>query len=93
VIEADSIAAAVRALMAPRSATEWTEPPLSSGVLGGMAGERTAKAKTWPDSPRASTTQFNTGGYCYFQGIVGAHSLPLQLVFAHRTADTLKQVV
>jgi hypothetical protein len=52
VIEADPIAAAVRALMATR--TEWTGTASELlGALGEMAGERVAKAKTWPDSPRA----------------------------------------
>jgi len=52
VIEADPIAAAVRALMAAR--TEWTGTASELlGALGEMAGERVAKAKTWPDSPRA----------------------------------------
>lgn len=52
VIEADPIAAAVRALMAAR--TEWTGTASELlGALAEMAGERVAKAKTWPDSPRA----------------------------------------
>lgn len=52
VIEADPIAAAVRALMAAQ--TEWTGTASKLlGALGEMAGERVAKAKTWPDSPRA----------------------------------------
>jgi hypothetical protein len=52
VIEADPIAAAVRALMAAR--TEWagTASELLD-ALAEQAGERVAKAKTWPDSPRA----------------------------------------
>ena len=52
VIDADPIAAAVRALMAARP--EWTGT--ASGLLGALAetaGDRVAKAKTWPDSPRA----------------------------------------
>src|SRR5512132_1340550 len=52
VIDADPIAAATRAFMAPR--TEWTGT--ASGLLGALAeaaGERAAKSKTWPDSPRA----------------------------------------
>jgi hypothetical protein len=52
VIEADPIAAAVRALMAAR--TNWTGT--ASELLGALAeeaGERVAKAKIWPDSPRA----------------------------------------
>jgi hypothetical protein len=52
VIDADPIAAAVRALMAKR--TEWTGT--ASNILAALAeaaGERVAKAKTWPDSPRA----------------------------------------
>jgi len=52
VIDADPIAAAVRALMHAR--TEWTGT--ASDLLGAlveMAGERVTKAKTWPDSPRA----------------------------------------
>jgi hypothetical protein len=52
IIEADPIAAAVRAMMAGR--TEWTGT--ASELLGALteqAGDRIAKAKTWPDSPRA----------------------------------------
>ena len=52
VIDADPIAAAVRAVMATR--TEWTGT--ASDLLGALAeaaGERVAKSKTWPDSPRA----------------------------------------
>ena len=51
-IDADPIATAVRALMATR--TEWTGT--ASDLLGALAevvGERVAKSKTWPDSPRA----------------------------------------
>lgn len=52
VIDADPVAAAVRALMATR--TEWTGTASELlSALGEMAGERVAKAKTWPDSPRA----------------------------------------
>jgi hypothetical protein len=52
VIEADPVAAAVRAMMAER--TEWTGT--ASDLLGALAeeaGERVAKLKTWPASPRA----------------------------------------
>jgi hypothetical protein len=52
VIDADPIAAAVRAVMATR--TEWTGT--ASDLLGALAeaaGERVSKTKTWPDSPRA----------------------------------------
>ncbi len=52
VIDADPIAAAVRALM--QSRTEWTGTASDLlGALAEMAGERVAKSKTWPDSPRA----------------------------------------
>ena len=52
VIDADPIAAAVRALMAAR--TEWTGTASElPGALAEMAGDRIAKSKTWPDSPRA----------------------------------------
>jgi len=52
VIEADPIAAAVRALVAAR--TEWTGTASELlGALAEMAGERVAKAKAWPDSARA----------------------------------------
>ena len=52
VIDADPVAAAVRAVMLER--TEWTGTASDLlGALGEMAGERVAKAKTWPDSPRA----------------------------------------
>jgi len=51
-IDADPIGAAVRALMATR--TEWTGTASDLlGALEEMAGERIAKAKTWPDGPRA----------------------------------------
>jgi hypothetical protein len=52
VIDADPIAAEVRALIAAR--TEWTGTASELlDALAEMAGERVAKAKTWPDSPRA----------------------------------------
>jgi hypothetical protein len=52
VIDADPIAATVRALMQAR--TEWTGTASDLlGALAEMAGERVAKSKTWPDSPRA----------------------------------------
>jgi hypothetical protein len=52
VIEADPVAAAVRAVMAKR--TVWTGT--ASDLLGALAevtDERVATSKTWPDSPRA----------------------------------------
>ena len=52
VIDADPIAAAVRALMATRTEWKGTASDLL-GALAETAGERVAKAKTWPDSPRA----------------------------------------
>jgi hypothetical protein len=52
VIDADPVAAAVRAVMQER--TEWTGTASDLlGALGEAAGERIAKSKTWPDSPRA----------------------------------------
>jgi hypothetical protein len=52
VIDADPIAAAVRAMMTTR--TEWTGTASDLlGALAEVAGERIAKAKSWPDSPRA----------------------------------------
>jgi hypothetical protein len=52
VIEADPIAVAVRAMMITR--TEWTGTASDLlGALAAQAGERVAKSKTWPDSPRA----------------------------------------
>lgn len=52
VIDADPVAAAVRAVMLER--TEWTGTATDLlGALGEAAGERIAKSKTWPDSPRA----------------------------------------
>ena len=51
-IDADPIAAAVRAIMATR--TEWTGTASNLlGALGEMAGDRVTKSKIWPDSPRA----------------------------------------
>lgn len=52
VIDADPVAAAVRAVMLER--TEWTGTASDLlGALGEAAGERITKSKTWPDSPRA----------------------------------------
>jgi hypothetical protein len=52
VIDADPVATAVRAMMTER--TEWTGTASDLlGALGEAAGERIAKSKTWPDSPRA----------------------------------------
>ena len=52
VIEADPVAATVRAVMAER--TEWTGTATDLlGALAEAAGERVAKSKTWPASPRA----------------------------------------
>jgi hypothetical protein len=52
VIDADPIAAAVRAVMARR--TQWTGTASDLlGVLAAAAGERVARSKTWPDNPRA----------------------------------------
>ena len=52
VIEADPVAAAVRAVMLER--TEWTGTASDLlGALAEVAGERIAKSKTWPNSPRA----------------------------------------
>lgn len=52
VIDADPVAAAVRAVMTER--TQWTGTASDLlGALGEAAGERIAKSKAWPDSPRA----------------------------------------
>ena len=52
VIEADPVAAAVRAVLAGRM--EWTGTASDLlGALGEEAGETQRKAKTWPNSPRA----------------------------------------
>ena len=52
VIDADPVAAAVRAVMATR--TEWTGKATDLLVtLGEVVGERGVNSKTWPDSPRA----------------------------------------
>jgi hypothetical protein len=52
VIGADPIAAAVRAVMVARTVWTGTASDLL-GALAEVAGERIAKSKTWPDSPRA----------------------------------------
>ena len=52
VIDADPIAAAVRAMMTTRTVWTGTASELL-GALAGEAGERVVKSKTWPDSPRA----------------------------------------
>jgi hypothetical protein len=63
VIEADPIAAAVRAIMSAR--TEWTGTASDLlGALAEMAGERVAKAKTWPDSPRALAGRLRRAATC-----------------------------
>lgn len=52
VIDADPIAAAVRAVMLTR--TEWTGTASDLlGALAELAGDRVSKSKAWPDSPRA----------------------------------------
>ena len=52
VIEADPVAAAVRALMSAQ--TEWKGTASSLLVaLGEAVDERIAKSKTWPENPRA----------------------------------------
>jgi hypothetical protein len=52
VIEADPIADTGRAMMTTRTVWTGTASDLL-GALSEVAGERVAKAKTWPDSPRA----------------------------------------
>ena len=52
VIDADPIAAAVRAVMATRTVWTGTASDLL-GALAEAAGERATRSKTWPDSPRA----------------------------------------
>jgi hypothetical protein len=52
VIDADPISAAVRSMMAAR--TVWTgTASVLLGALAEVVDDRTAKLKTWPDSPRA----------------------------------------
>ena len=52
VIDGDPIAAAVRGVMTTR--TEWTGTASDLlGALSEIVGERIARSKTWPDSPRA----------------------------------------
>jgi hypothetical protein len=55
VIDADPVAGAVRAMMKSRTErTVWAGNATDLlGALGEMAGDRVAKSKTWPDSPRA----------------------------------------
>ena len=55
VIDADPVAAAVRAFMAMRTVrTVWTGTASDLlGALAGAAGDRAAASKHWPDSPRA----------------------------------------
>ena len=55
VIDADPVAGALRAMMQSRTErTVWTGNATDLlGALGEMAGDRVAKSKTWPDSPRA----------------------------------------
>jgi hypothetical protein len=56
VIDADPIAAAVRVVMATR--THWTGTASELlDALAETAGERVAKSKTWPDSPRALSSR------------------------------------
>jgi hypothetical protein len=52
VIDADSIAAAVHAMMAKQAVWTGTASDLL-GALAEVVGERAAKAKSWPESPRA----------------------------------------
>jgi hypothetical protein len=55
VIDADPVAAAVRAMMQPRTErTMWTGNATDLlGALGEVVGERVTKSKSWPDSPRS----------------------------------------
>src|SRR5262245_41188444 len=52
VIDADPIATGVRTVMARRTVWTGTASDLL-GVLAEVVGERVARAKTWPDGPRA----------------------------------------
>lgn len=52
VIDADPVAAAVRAVMITRTVWTGTASDLL-GALTEVVGERVAKSKTWPESPRA----------------------------------------
>jgi hypothetical protein len=52
VIDADPVAAAVRDVMATKTAWKGTASDLMS-ALGEMTGERVSKSKAWPDGPRA----------------------------------------
>jgi hypothetical protein len=52
VIEADTVALAVRALVPPRAARTGTATELLA-ALGEKAGEAAMKAKSWPATPRA----------------------------------------
>ena len=61
VIEADPVAAAVRAVMEERA--EWTGTATDLlGALAEAAGERVAKSKTWPASPRALSGRLRRAG-------------------------------
>src|SRR5215470_4124102 len=51
VIDGDTVASAVRAVMTERTVWTGTASDLL-GALAEQAGERAAKAKNWPDSPR-----------------------------------------
>jgi hypothetical protein len=52
VIEADTVAAAIRTFM--RTPDEWSGTAAELGEkLEVVVGDRQAKSKTWPDSPRA----------------------------------------
>jgi hypothetical protein len=56
VIDADPVASALRTLMAKR--TMWTGTATDLlGALAEAAGERVAKSKTWPNSPKALSGQ------------------------------------
>jgi len=60
VIDADPVAAAVRALMTTR--TVWTGNASDLlGALGKVLGERAVKSKTWPDNPRALAGRLRRG--------------------------------
>jgi hypothetical protein len=60
VIDADPIAATVRAIMSVRTAWTGTASDLL-GALAEVAGERVAKSKTWPESPRALAGRLRRG--------------------------------
>jgi hypothetical protein len=85
VIEADPIAGAVRALMSTQ--TVWTGTASDClDALTELAGERTAKSKDWPASPRALSGRLR-------RAATFLRKLDIEINFGHREGRARNRVI